>query len=309
MNNDLQAAQAATAEALPEMSLAAYRASRETPAEAPPAKVEAVNPPAGSENDLDESADESGTSDEIAENEGEGTVQEKPNVLKDGSSAAKKKGGYVRKLEAKDREIEELKRQLAAPAAVKTEATPAVATPEFKDRPKPKMDDFDSIEAFTENLSDWKADERDWKKEQTAAQAKAKTAADSLLSDWNTRTEAAKQEHADYDKVLKAVEDIKLSPAHQRILLESEHGPELAYLLAQDPDELKRIADLSPLAAARAIGKLEGGLADSEAPQTTTKVSSAPAPIRPVGARSNVAGRLNLATCSTAQYRKSRGLD
>jgi hypothetical protein len=304
-----------TPASLADMSLAEYRAQREksaaTPEEKQPATGEPNKPAAGS--NAGESAAEEGAAEETTEQSGEAAGDEKP----------KKKGGFQRKIEAKDREIEELKRQLAermsarssadaktqpesaAPAAEgkKQDAQPAPELPKF-DKPKPKLEDFDSIEAFTDALTDWKADERDWKRTQADEQAKARTEAEKVLDSWNQRKAEAQERHADYDEVLDSVSDVKLSPAHQRIFLESEHGPELAYALAQDRDQLEKFAGMSPLKAATHLGKLEASLKIENAPKPETKVSNAPRPVRPVGARAT--GTPDVTRMGLADYRAAR---
>jgi hypothetical protein len=64
-------------------------------------------------------------------------------------------------------------------------------------------------------------------------------------------------------------------------------GHELAYELARTPDDLRRLASLSPVAAAREVGKRLTRLeAASSGPAKTTEppTSKAKAPIKPVDA-------------------------
>jgi hypothetical protein len=62
----------------------------------------------------------------------------------------------------------------------------------------------------------------------------------------------------------------------------SDIGPDLAYWLGSNPKEADRISRLSPLLQAREIGKIEAKLSFDPPKKKTT---SAPEPIRPVGAR------------------------
>jgi hypothetical protein len=285
-------------QSLSDMSLADYRANRSGKATA------------------EETADDNPTEDA---GESLGSEEDAPSPEHDGEEEAestteeakpKKKGGFQRKLEAKDKEIEDLRAQLAAkPAEAAGKGAPA-PEPQF-DKAKPKMDDFDSIEDFTEALTDWKAEEREFKKEQQARIAERQKSETQLIDRWNSGKREYSKSHADYDQAMKAASDIKVSPAHQRILLESENGPELAYALAKDREKLTKFAALAPLQAALFIGKLEASIA--KAPATTTKArSSAPAPINPVNSRSaSPAGKVDatkIAGMSTADYRKARAL-
>jgi len=274
------------------MSLAEYRSSRES-AVARKAEETAEKPSSDGSPEPDESAAPD-TADDTTEHDEEKSEETK---------SKPKKGGFQRKIEQKDREIADLRKQLAersaAPASeTKTEAAPAPA-PAY-DKPKPKMDDFDSIEEFTEALTDWKADEREWKGK-LAAQQQA------VLRDWTARKEAAQQAHADYDDVLEAAANVMLPPAHQRLFLESEQGAELAYQLARDPKELQKFAAMDPLQAARYFGKLEAQYSSSDTPEAETRTSKAPKPIRPVGARSSgSAAPADLSKLSLADYRRLR---
>lgn len=276
-----------------ELSLADYRASRTGEGAA---KTETETTPA-SEEEQDAEGGNAGVSDSE-----EGTADDSD---KEGEKPAnKKRGGFQRKLESKDREIENLKAQLAQaagkPAGTET-APPQAATPAAVNglAPKPKMDDFDSIEAFTEALTDWKADEREARR---AADAESKK----ILDGWNSRQAEAKKTHSDYDEVIEAVSDIKLNAEHQRLFLESEAGAEIAYQLASDPDELKKFAAMSPLAAARYFGKLEATYTPTS-PASKPRVSNAPRPISPVGGRSTgTAAITDVSKLPLSAYRELR---
>ena len=63
-----------------------------------------------------------------------------------------------------------------------------------------------------------------------------------------------------------------------------EHPADIAYYLGQNIPEARRIASLSPIAAAREIGKLEARF--SGPPQKTT--TKAPVPTNPVGGKETV---------------------
>jgi hypothetical protein len=303
MNEQTNTVEQSTPEvAIADMSLAEYRATR-TPAEAKP-EAPKEEAPAG--------ADDAAGEDDAQEGGADDTEHSGEAVTEDGRPAQKKKGGFQRKIEQKDREIEDLRRQLADKSAANpAEEQPkpeAVKLPEFT-KPKPKLEDFDSVEEHTDALTDWKLEKRDFEADARKVQEKARSEAQTLIDAWNTRQAAAKETHADYDDVLKTVEQIKISPAHQRLILESEHGPELAYQLAQKPDELKKFAGMQSTAAAKFIGRLEAslGTAQAAAPNEETKVSNAPKPMRTLSGRtSGAAAKLDPAKLSNAEYRKAR---
>jgi hypothetical protein len=151
--------------------------------------------------------------------------------------------------------------------------------------PKPVAADFTTYDQYVDALTDWKADR---KSEETLAKVEARieertsrSAAQNRVgeqtSNWNTRTEAAKAVIKDFDEVLDASEVI-VQPHIQAVLLESEHGPKLAYKLALDPSLADKLNRMSPMAAAKEIGKLEMGI---ETPKPKP-VSSAPTPPNPI---------------------------
>jgi hypothetical protein len=82
--------------------------------------------------------------------------------------------------------------------------------------------------------------------------------------------------------------DIQISPAHQRLFLESEHGAAIAYDLAKDHAELKKFAAMPPLAAARYFGKLEAAVGDAPAQTKKPTATRAPRPPATVGSRGAV---------------------
>jgi hypothetical protein len=301
-NESAQQPAAPVAAPLGELSLADYRASRETAAR------DDAQPPAHSK----EPAAAAGADDAPEAEATSETTQEQQEAKK------KKLGGFQKTISRQSEEIAELKRQLAAgvttPAAAKpaeAASVPAAAPEPVYAKPKPRLEDCDGIEEFTEKLADWKHDERVWKTQQKTEAAKRAEAVRTLAGNWKAKTAEFKASHDDYDAVLAGVEDVTLSPAHQQIFLESDHGVALAYELAQDRETLQKIAAMTPLQAAREIGKLEARYAAESssadpAPNKEIKVSAAPRPIRPVSGSSPAAGTADPAKLSLGDYRKAR---
>jgi len=237
----------------------------------------------------------------------------------------KKLGGFQKTISKQSEEIADLKRQLAGtpagsapgdakPAESTTEAKPApaaAAAPDYeKVKAKPRLEDSADLAEFTEKLADWTQDRRDWLKAGREAAAKQQAAVVTLAGRWKASETAFKTEHPDYAEVVKGVDDVRLSAAHQTLFLESENGVALAYQLAQNPAELRRIAALPPLKAAVEIGKLEAAFAKQATPaeeeaEPEIKVSSAPKPFKPVNG-ATTRGTPNVADLSPADYRKAR---
>lgn len=95
-----------------------------------------------------------------------------------------------------------------------------------------------------------------------------------------------------------AFEDLPLTPSIASAIIESDIAPKLMAFMTSNPEEVERIARLSPTRQAVELGKLEVKL--SNAPKT----SAAPAPITPIGAgRSN---SLDLASASAEDFYLAR---
>jgi len=219
----------------------------------------------------------------------------------------KKKGGFQKRIDKLTREKAELEARLAGkPAATQDEKKPE---PVKAAEGKPLAKDFETYEAFIEQLTDWKADQRDATKTKEAADAKAATEAKAAGAEWGKQLAEARTRYEDYDEV--ALTDAPISQAVHDAIVGSENGADLAYFLGANPAERERINGLKPLAATLALGKILASLDANAAEDTATpenekpKVSAAPAPIKPVGTKSASAGK-RVDDMSNDEYRKAR---
>lgn len=190
---------------------------------------------------------------------------------------AKGKGGFQRRIDKLVREKADLERQLAERPAAQP-AKPA-EVPVVAPAGEPKIDDFDSYDAYVAALTDWKVEQKFQARE--AAQAKARADADAAakMREFQQKAEAVRAKHDDFDEV---VSDAPMTAAIRDFLMESDQAGEVAYALAIDRAELARISSLSPVAQIRALTALEAKFAPApEAPKP--KATKAPEPIRPVG--------------------------
>jgi len=95
----------------------------------------------------------------------------------------------------------------------------------------------------------------------------------------------------DYESVIASLgeHDLTVPPVIAQYLLESDNSPQVMYHFAKNPDEFEAIAQLPPIKAIAAIGKLEAKL---DKPKEETKevangesktaLSKAPKPIEPI---------------------------
>lgn len=88
--------------------------------------------------------------------------------------------------------------------------------------------------------------------------------------------------HPDYEDVAKA-EHVPINQAMAEAIIESDEAPAIAYYLGQNLEEAHAIAQMSPIAAARAIGRIESKLSAKtsvQSPATPAKtVTRAPEPV------------------------------
>lgn len=201
-----------------------------------------------------------------AEEAEEDKIPVSPNVQKRIDKAVKAQREAERKLA--DAEAK-LTPQESRPAQ---ETAPSVATPT---KPKPQIEQFESYEDYIEAIADWKADERDAKREQQAA---VKQHAETM----QMRVAKAKEEFADFEEVVtEAAKTLPISQAMTDYIMQSENGPKVAYKLAKDPAEVARIRALSPIAAIRELSKIEDSLTAPAAPATKTLAAAKPLPKPP----------------------------
>ena len=171
---------------------------------------------------------------------------------------------------------------------------------------KPSPDKFGSYDEYVEALADWRADQRVAesfkKRDAERSQAAAARAAEARAQAWAERQSEFREATPDYDAVV-GKSSVQLAAHVVDTLLDSDSGPELAYHLAKNPETVKRINALSPLAAAREIGRIEATLSIPAAPPVKP-ASNAPAPITPV--RSSAPAAVDLASANMDQYIAAR---
>lgn len=244
----------------------------EAPAEEPAAAESAdeAEPSEDDEQDDDEADDEAEEKDEESD--------EKP----------RRRSGFQKRIDRLTREKRELEARLAVAEKAKEETPKEEAKP-AEPKGKPKAEDFDSYDEFTEALTDWKLAEKDRAQAAARDRAQAEEAHKAVVGKWQERAAVVKKANPDYEKVLDSAADVPIPGYVEAALLESDLGPEIAYHLAKNRKELERIVALSPASAGREIGKIEARLESRPATPKPT-VSKAPKPVKPVqGSRAGTA--------------------
>lgn len=164
-------------------------------------------------------------------------------------------------------------------------------TPRTDNNGKPDPDDYDSHEDYIDALTDWKVEKTLSKTKEQERQEKLKEEYQNKQKSFQSKVQEFAQTVEDFEDVINDVDDITMSPAVQQSILESDDGPRLMYELAKDPEEYERICSLTPLQAARAIGRIEAKLSKPEkAEKKETKTTKAPPPVTPVRSKSSSKG-------------------
>lgn len=166
--------------------------------------------------------------------------------------------------------------------------------------PRPQRAQFASDEQYTDALTDWKVDERLALKAREEAEARHAAAQAQVSQNWKARVEAEAEEMPDFEAVVGAAETV-----FPQVVLDTivDAGPRVAYHLAKNPVEARRIAGLPQARGVREILKLEQQLASGgesasvpapapkPVPGAGREKSKAPEPIEPIKGAASVVGK------------------
>jgi len=248
-----------------------------------------------------------------ADDGSEATAEAAPEQAKDEDSAQRdEKGRFRKSLQPRIDELTRARHEAEREAAYwkgVAEAGKGSSSAKADAAEKPTPDKFSDHNEYVEALAEWKADQRIEqalsRRDAEAKQAQQRVERETRASTWSERQAKFAETAPDFAEVLGAAETP--IPSHvMEALLESEHGPALAYHLAKHPDAAQRIAGLSERAALVELGKLSASL---ESPKPPLKsVTKAPAPITPV--KSGGGNVIDLSKASQAEYeayRKQQG--
>ena len=118
----------------------------------------------------------------------------------------------------------------------------------------------------------------------------------------------AKQQYTDYDDVTEEFLSHPLSNVAEfnELLMDADNPIELAYFLGKNPDELDKIADMTPAQAARYIGRLEAQIEQKpkSLEQDKKPASNAPKPVSPVGSAKPSIANKDIYKMSANEYIK-----
>jgi hypothetical protein len=165
--------------------------------------------------------------------------------------------------------------------------------PQASDRPTQAQ--FANVDDYVEAMTDWKLG-----KLSQDNQAKQQAQQHQTITQKTESIYAEAEKIAGFDR--EAFDELPITKSIAEALIDSEAPAKLMAHLANHPEEVDRITQLSPARQAAEIGKLEDRLA------TAPKVSKAPAPIQPIGARGSATNN-DLGKMSMDEYYAKRKAD
>jgi hypothetical protein len=142
----------------------------------------------------------------------------------------------------------------------------------------PDPNQYDDNAKYTADLLAHQLDEREVSRSEKLSKEATDEKLDAVKEAWQTRVADFKTEIPDFDDVVYS-DKVQMSRDTGVIIGEMEDGPQVAYFLAKNAAEARRIDRLPERAKIIELGKLAGKLS---AP-VPRKVTSAPAPINAVG--------------------------
>lgn len=250
-------------------------------------------------NDVSETAqaDQQSAVEEVAEtvrteeatdtdNSGDTDSQSSEDSESETESAKKPKRGFERRIEKFNAKLAAKENELNywRDMALKANGQQPEAQPAPQNTDKPKFSDYNDIEAYTEAVTEWKVS-------RALQQVQQQSQVQQLTQTYEQRLVEYKKSVPDFDAVMtEFVEDYgdMNVPEIVQVAMESQVGPQLAYYLASNVEEVERIAKLPSHRRLLELGKLEDRLAKPVAVETqpepppAKKVTSAPPPVKPV---------------------------
>lgn len=263
----------------------------EQAASAPAEETQAEHKEAANSEAAATEEEESEVEPEGKDSESKKDAEAEPEVEASSTEPPKKKGGFQRRIDKlteqkmlAQQEAEYWKQQaIKSAGAPKLDALKVELPKPAAGDGKPKPDAFETHAEYVEALTDWTTDQKFKERDQKAENTRLETERAKQTTTYQEKAKAFLAKHPDFDEV---VEDLVVSPVVVGIIQSSENGPEIAYELGKNPDEAKRIAKLPPLQAALELGAIKSRIASKasgEKKSEPKRVSSAPAPIAPVG--------------------------
>lgn len=226
------------------------------------------------EEDADEDADEDANEDEGSEDADQGGEElDGQKADSEGADDEDDEDKRNKRRERRLRSKEERKRKIEAYEKLKNATVK-----------EPKLEDFNGDEdEFKMARAIWrsKIDAKEEKIEEAKVEAQNAIAEENrvVIEEFTAQVKAAKKKYPDYDKVALG-EHVQISRTVTQLIVSSEVGAEVAYFLGKNPAEAARISAMSPVDAAREIGRIEAKVTQQPMKEERRKTNATPPPTR-----------------------------
>lgn len=173
--------------------------------------------------------------------------------------------------------------------------------------PIPRIENFETTEAFDKAYGDWIDAKLDHKVREQTIQEQAKSAETTAKKAWEPFLEnAAKLDDSQYPDLDEAIagKGVMYSPLSKEFVRNSPVGPQLAYHFYKNPDLALRVAKMNVVEQSQTLIDLQGEFVKAS---TSKVVTNAPAPIVPLsGGAGSVSKSLDDPTISNAEFNAMR---
>lgn len=167
-----------------------------------------------------------------------------------------------------------------------SKVTPQAQAPQDDLGEEPRADQFSDMYEYAKALAEYAADKKLAERDQQELNRKAAAEQEVKFKAWADRVNAVKSTLPDFDDIVQSSE-VRVSDPVRDAIIESEHGPQILYYLAENTEFAQKLAGMSLVSAVREIGKIEARYereAKASVPEVKPTVgkSKAPAPISPL---------------------------
>ena len=161
----------------------------------------------------------------------------------------------------------------------------------------PDISQFDTLDDYVEAVAEYKYQHNMLSEQEKNVE---RAIEQRVAREWTAKVEKVRSVAPDFDAVFNNVASIEFAPMALEAVAQHPKGAEIAYMLGKDIGEAYRIAALPPSQQLMAIGEIA---ARTNVPKPKT-VSTAPAPVKPVGSSSG--GKKSINEMSDKEYNEFR---
>lgn len=244
------------------------------------------------------------TSEAQAETVVEPETTEEVQEAEEGEKKSKGKTGFQKRIDKLTADKYRLEAELEEMRASKTTKTQETAQPaQVQAEGEPRIEDFTTIPDYVKAHTKWALAEAKKSEQAEAQQSRDRE----VLDNYTKRVADERVNHEDWDEVYDSIGEATVPQPVQLALLKRKDGPLLVYHLAKNPEIVDALNQMDPLEAVSELGYIAASISSSRSENSApaVRVSSAPAPIKPVGG-ANTKSRVPLDKMPMKEYMAAR---